>query len=125
MAEDVFVSAARRAGVAGREACDAIEAVVDLLDVMIRARLAGASHLDIADDLIGHGARALRMASVDAFREFERSVAVMRSSLVRILVDEYGLSFSDVASRLSVSRQAVALLYKAGIDTSESVTKDL
>ena len=124
MADDVFVSAARRAAVVGREACDAIEAVVDLLDVMIRARLAGASHLDLADDF-GHGARALRMASVDAFREFERSVAVMRSSLVRILVDEYGLSFPEVASRLSVSRQAVALLYKAGGDTSESVTKDL
>ena len=112
MAEDVFVSAARRAAAAGREACDAIEATVDLLDLLIEERQAGKSHLDIADDLIGHGARALRMASVDAFREFERSVAVMRSSLVRILVDEYGLSFGDVASRLTVSRQAVARLYK-------------
>lgn len=124
MPEDVFVSAARRAGVAGREACDAIEAAVDLLDVLIQARLAGKSHLDIADDLIGHGARALRMASVDAFREFERAVAAMRSSLVRILVDDYGLSFAEVGSRLTVSRQAVARLYNAGFEASGSVTND-
>ena len=123
MAEDLFVSAARRVGVAGREACDAINSAVELLELLIQARLAGASHLEIADDF-GHGARALRMASVDAFREFERSVAVMRSSLVRILVDEFGLSFADVASRLAVSRQAVARLYKAGVDTSGSMTND-
>jgi hypothetical protein len=119
VADDEFVSAARRAAAAGHEACDAIHAAVDLLDLLIQERQAGKSHRDIADDLIGHGARALRMASIDAFREFERAVASLRASLVRVLVDEYGLSFADVASRLTVSRQAVARLYKSGVDTPE------
>jgi hypothetical protein len=114
MAEDLFVSAARRVGAAGREACDAIEAAVDAFELLIQARLAGASHVDIADDLIGRGARAMRLASVDAFREYERAVGAMRASLVRVLVDEYGLSLTDVASRLTVSRQAVARLYQQG-----------
>jgi hypothetical protein len=114
MAEDLFVSAARRVGAAGREACDAIEAAVDAFELLIQSRLAGASLVDIADDLIGRGARAMRLASIDAFREYERAVGAMRASLVRVLVDEYGLSLTDVAGRLMVSRQAVARLYRQG-----------
>jgi predicted transcriptional regulator len=41
----------------------------------------------------------------------QQAVSAMRSAVVRFLVDHEGLSQTDVARRLHVSRQAVARLY--------------
>ena len=97
---------------AGRAACDAIESAIRALEVGAQARTAGVPLVDIVDDLIGNGGRGVRLATADAFHDFERAIAEMRARVVRTLIEEEGLSLTEVALRLQVSRQAVARLHR-------------
>ena len=98
---------------AGRAACEALNATVEALEEGRGARLAGRSMLEVVDGLIGGGGREIRFASADAFRDFERAVAAMRAGVARRLVDDHGLSLTEVARRLNISRQAASRLYQA------------
>jgi hypothetical protein len=113
MTEDSFVAAIDRVFDAGRRACDAIEAALGALDAGRGARLSGATLAQVVDLLMSRGGREVRVGSAEAFGDFERSIAAMRALVVRALVDEEGMSFTDVAARLRISRQAAAVLYKA------------
>jgi hypothetical protein len=112
MTEDWFVGAVERVADAGRQACLAIEMAVGALQEGCEARNAGLSVVDVVDELIGAGGRATRMSAADAFREYERAIASMRADVVRALVDEDGLSLTDVAKRMKISHQAAARLYE-------------
>lgn len=113
MTEDRFLTAAERVVEAGREACLAIESAVDTLREGCEARRAGRSVVDIVDELIAAGGRGTRLSAAEAFRDYERAIASMRAGVVRALVDESGLSLTEVARRLEISRQATARLYEA------------
>ena len=78
------------------------------------ARNAGRSIVDVVDELIAAGGREIRLSAADAFHEYERAIASMRADVVRALVDEGGLSLTDVAKRMKISRQAAARLYEPG-----------
>ena len=67
--------------------------------------------VEIVELLIGGGGRTMRISSADAFREYERAVAAMRSKVVRVLVDEDGLTLTEVSRRMRISRQAASKLY--------------
>ena len=110
--EDWFVGAVERVAEAGREACLAIETAVGELREACEARNAGRSIGDVVDALIEAGGRETRLSAADAFREYERAIAAMRAGVVRALVDEDGLSLTDVAKRIKISRQAAARLYE-------------
>ena len=69
--------------------------------------------LEVVDGLIGDGGREIRFASAEAFRDFERAVAAMRAGVARSLVDDHGLSLTEVARRLNISRQAASRLYQS------------
>jgi hypothetical protein len=112
MTEDWFVVAVERVADAGRQACLAIETAVGELREGCEARNADRSVVDVVDELIADGGRETRLSAADAFREYERAIASMRAGVVRALVDEGGLSLSDVAKRLKISRQAAARLYE-------------
>jgi hypothetical protein len=114
MSEDWFVGAVERVTDAGREARLAIETAVGALRQGCDARNAGRSIVDVVDELIAEGGREMRLSAADAFREYERSIAALRARVVRALVDEGGLSLTDVARRMKISRQAAARLYEAG-----------
>jgi hypothetical protein len=73
---------------------------------------------EIVDDLIAGGGREVRLGTADAFRQYERSIASMRSAVVRALVDANGLSLTEVSQRLKISRQVAARLYHP--DTGQS-----
>ena len=111
MPEEWLVSAMDEVADAGRQACRAIETAVGALQQGREARLAGRPVVDVVDQLIAAGGREARLNAAEQFREYERAIASMRAAVVRALVDEGGLSFSDVAKRLKVSRQAAARLY--------------
>ncbi len=82
-------------------------------DISIKeARNAGRLIVDIVDELITAGGRETRLSAADAFHEYEREIALMRADVVRALVDEGGLSLTDVAKRLKISRQSAARLYE-------------
>lgn len=112
MTEDWFVGAVERVAGAGRQACLAIETAVSALREGCEAQNAGRSLIDVVDELILAGGRETRLNAADAFREYERSIASMRAGVVRALVDEGGLSLTDVAKRMKISRQAAARLYE-------------
>jgi DNA-directed RNA polymerase specialized sigma24 family protein len=123
MYRDPFVAAAEEVATAGRAACDAIESAITALGVGARARTTGIPLVDIVDELAG--GRDVRLATADAFHEFERALVEMRARVVCMLVDEDGLSLTEVGLRLQISRQAVARLYrhaKEGDAPAEDVT---
>ena len=128
--DDWFVAAVEQVVAAGRAACEALNAAVEALEEGRRARLAGRSMLEVVDGLIGGGGREIRFASAEAFRDFERAVAAMRAGVARSLVDDHGLSLTEVARRLNISRQAASRLYQAASEPScrsdrENVTSAL
>jgi len=112
MTEDWFVGAVERVADAGHKACLAIEMAVGALRKGSEARNAGRSLVDVVDELIAGGGRETRLSAADAFREYERAIASLRADVVRALVDEFGLSLTDVAKRVKISRQAAARLYE-------------
>lgn len=113
MPEDWFVAAVDRVADAGREACLAIETAVDALQRGSEARRTGRSVVEVVDELIAARGREARLSASDCFHEYEREIASMRAAVVRALVDEDGLSFTDVGKRMKISRQATAKLYRA------------
>jgi hypothetical protein len=106
------------------EAIDRIEqtgegaqrAIRDGLASMDRAKeqlLAGAPVSEIVDDLIARGGRDARLRSSAAIDAFEHAVMEYRVGLIRAMVDDEQLSFTDVGRRLGVSRQMIARLYRS------------
>ncbi len=79
----------------------------------------GAPISAIVDLLIGVGGRNTRLAAHDAFLEFERSIHLMRASVVRALVDDEGFSLTEAARSLRISRQAAARLYDAAAEFAD------
>jgi hypothetical protein len=116
---DPFVAAVEEVAAAGRAACDAIESAIRALEVGARARAADVPLVDIVDELIGAGGRDLRLATADVFHEFERSLVEMRARVVCALIQEDGLSLTEVGLRLQISRQAVARLYRHAKERAE------
>lgn len=123
MAEDWFVGAVERVAENAREACVAIERAVGALRQGREAHDAGHSLVDVVDVLIAAGGRETRLGAAAAFREYERAIAAMRSDVVRALVEENGLSLTDVAHRLQISRQAVARLYEPVAEAGDERTE--
>ncbi|HWC35671.1 MAG TPA: hypothetical protein VG650_12710 [Mycobacteriales bacterium] len=119
MAEDWFVVAVEQVAEAGREACLAIEAAVSALREGCSARAAGRSVVDVVDQLIGGGGREVRLSAADAFHDYERAIASMRAGVVRELVDEGGLSLTEAAKRMRISRQAAARLYEPMLEPGD------
>jgi transcriptional regulator with XRE-family HTH domain len=125
LTDDWFVAAVEQVAAAGRAACEALNATVEALEEGRRARLAGMSMREVVDGLIGGGGREIRFASAEAFRDFERAVAAMRAGVTRSLVDDHGLSLTEVARRLNISRQAASRLYRADPELSVEPTEKM
>lgn len=113
MNRDPFLVAVEEVAAAGLAACDAIVSAVEALKVGAQARRTGAPLVVVVDELIGAGGREVRLAAADAFHDFERAMAEMRARVACELIDVDGLSLTEVGSRLQISRQAVARLYRA------------
>ena len=57
---------------------------------------------------------AMRKEAAAALARYEHELALFRSLLIQQLVDEQGLTLTEVGHRLDISRQMVARLYRAG-----------
>ncbi|MCW2750378.1 MAG: hypothetical protein JWR83_1488 [Aeromicrobium sp.] len=112
MTEDWFAGAVDRVGEAGCQACLAIETAVAALRVGCEAHNAGRSLVDVVDELIAASGRETRLSAADAFRAYERAVSSMRAGVLRALVDEGGLTLTEAARRMKISRQAAGRLYE-------------
>ena len=112
--DDGFVAAVDQVVEAGRQVSAAVETAVNAMLEAGDARRAGRSVADIVDDRIAAGGREMRLSVAESFRDYERSIASMRALVVRVLVDEEGLSLTAAGQRLRISRQAAARLYQNG-----------
>ncbi len=72
---------------------------------------AGAQVSKVVDDLIARGGREARLKSSTAIDAFEHAIMVYRVGLIRAMVDDEELSFTEIGRRLGVSRQMIARLY--------------
>lgn len=105
-----LVSTARVEG-AANDLREQLERLMDALREAQSRRLAGAGAVDIATGLMARGGRETRLAPTVAFRKFEAAVTEYRASLIRALVDEDQLTFTEVGRLTGASRQMVARLY--------------
>lgn len=113
--DDWYIAAIDAIEVKADDAHAALNAVIELFSIARAARLEGRPLPDIVDGLYARGARELRRDVGAAFREYEDAVTAYRAVTIRALVDEGGMSFSDVAASVGVSRQMIAKLYRRGV----------
>jgi hypothetical protein len=112
LSEDWCIASVERIDGAANDLHEALEHVMGALREARSRRLAGAGAVDIANGLVARGGRALRLAPTVAFREFEAAVTDYRASMIRALVDEDHLTFTEVGELTGASRQMVARLYR-------------
>jgi hypothetical protein len=119
MTEDWFLTTIDGVVHSAREAGEALDAAIRVLEGSRQARLAGTPIVQLVDALVNRGGKASRLATSEAFREYERAAASWRARLTRALVDDEGLTLTDVAARFGISRQAAARLYQAATEGSQ------
>jgi hypothetical protein len=107
-----LLEAIKRVEQTGEEAQRAIGEGVVSIDGARQRLVAGVAVSEVVDDLIAQGGRDARLRSSAAIDAFEHAVMVYRVGLIRAMVDEEKLSFSEVGRRMGVSRQMIARLYR-------------
>jgi len=111
--EDWLLASVAEIEMAGRDTVASVEAVIASLESVREARRSGRSSAEIAGGIIAAGGPAMRRRAGAAVAGYERAIMIFRSRVVRSLVDDEQLSFSEVARRMGVSRQKVTRLYHA------------
>jgi len=107
-----LLAAIERVEQTGEEAQRAIGEGVASIDEARERLLAGVPVSEIVEYLIAQGGREARLRSSAAVETFEHAVMVYRVGLVRAMIDEEGLTFTEVGRRMGVSRQMIARLYR-------------
>jgi hypothetical protein len=90
---------------------EALESLVEMLGVARQQRLGDVPLLEIITGVLARGGVDARRRVELAFREFEHAVTAYRARATRFLVDEGGLTRSEVAGLSGVSRQMTGRLY--------------
>lgn len=112
--QDEYVAAIERVEL---EAANLVESVGNVLEALRSAkqeRVRGVPLPQIVAGLVEAGGRRLRRSADEAFVLYEQAMMNYRVTAIRELVDEYGLSLSEVGRRIGVSRQMVGRLYGSG-----------
>jgi CRP-like cAMP-binding protein len=109
--EDWMATIGRVEGTA-QDLHEAVGVVVDALSEARSERRAGVADIDVVKGLVARGGRVLRNTPTEAFREFERAVTDYRTAMIRTLVDEHRMTFTEIGQLSGVSRQMVARLYR-------------
>jgi hypothetical protein len=114
--EDWFVESIDNVQRAAAVLHEALDRTVESLMVARQERLDGASFKAIATSLVegGHPLR-MRRSVEEAFHAWADAFAALRGAAIRALVDEEGMTFSEVGRLADVSRQMVARLYRSRV----------
>jgi hypothetical protein len=107
-----LLEAIKRVEQTGKEAQRAIGEGVASVDTARERLVAGVPVSEIVDELIAQGGREARLRSSAAVEAFGHAVMVYRVGLIRAMVDEEKLSFTEVGRRLGVTRQMISRLYR-------------
>lgn len=106
-----LLEAIERVEQTGAEAQRAIAEGVASIDSARQQLLAGTPVSRIVADLVNRGGRETRLRASTAVDAFEQAISVYRGGLVRAMVDDEKLTFTEVGRLLGVSRQMTARLY--------------
>jgi DNA-binding transcriptional regulator LsrR (DeoR family) len=109
---DPYVLAIEHLRDAGEALGDAIQDATAQLETALKQRTEGAP-LPLVQALVAAGGTNTRRRVVRAVARYEHAAMVYRVIGIRELVDEHGMSLSEVGSLIGVSRQMVSRLYKA------------
>jgi hypothetical protein len=110
---DPWADAIDRVVQTANAASRAIRESAQVVDVLRHERARGVSLAEIVREAIESGGREKRLAASAAIRAYEHAMMEFRASVVRDLVDSEGLSLSEVARRMKISRQMATRLYRA------------
>ena len=113
MSTNRLLEAIERVEQTGAEAQRTIAEGVASIDRARQQLVTGTLVSEIVDDLVARGGREARLRSSAAIDAFEHAVMVYRIGLIRAMVDDEALSFTEVGRRLGVSRQMIARLYRS------------
>jgi hypothetical protein len=111
--EDRFGEDAERVAKAAQAVNEALAATLESVENGCQLWRGGVPLADVIDQMIAAGMRGVRMKCADTFLEYERAILVMRANIVRTLVDHEGLTLTEVARKMRISRQACARLYRS------------
>jgi hypothetical protein len=109
---DWLLEAIKRVEQSGDEAQRAIGEGVASIDEARERLVAGVPVSAIVDELIARGGRDARLRASAAIEAFEHAVMMYRVGLIRTMVDDEKLSFTEVGCRIGVSRQMISRLYR-------------
>jgi hypothetical protein len=109
---DRYVNAIDNVEQSARVAHDALDEAVEAFTVARQERLAGLPHAEIVRGLLARGGAGSRRRADEACREFIAALSEFRAVSVRMMVDEDGMTLSDVARLAGVSRQMIARVYR-------------
>jgi hypothetical protein len=105
---DWFLASLDAVESAAAEACEALAAVVEVLGPVRDDRLAGLPLAEIMERMARVGAPGVRTSAGLALQRYEQAVHAFRADVIRRLVSDEGLSISDAARLMLVSRQRAA-----------------
>jgi hypothetical protein len=120
--QDRYVNAIDNVEQSARAAHDALDEAVEAFTVARQERLAGLPHAEIVRGLLARGGGDSRRRADEACREFIAALSEFRAVSVRMMVDEDGMTLSDVARLAGVSRQMIARVYRGARTSSVSPT---
>jgi DNA-directed RNA polymerase specialized sigma subunit len=91
----------------------ALEAVVAMLEEANDQRQQGAALREVVQRLAESGGRDVRRSPAAAFAAFEAALTSYRSQVIAALVEQDGMTHTEIAHLIGVSRQMVARLRQA------------
>jgi hypothetical protein len=109
-----MIGAVDRVEVAARTLHEAVDALVAEIAEAGKGSRALRPVDEISLSLASRDFRGTRLQAMVALDEFTCAVMLFRAGMVRALVHDANLSFTQVADRMKVSRQMVARLYQRG-----------
>jgi hypothetical protein len=112
--QDEYVAAIEQVELEAARLVESVGYVLEALRNAKEKRGRGVPLPEIVAGLVEEGGRRLRRSADEAFVLYERAMMNYRVTAIRELVDGYGLSLSEVGSRIGVSRQMVGRLYRSG-----------
>ncbi|MEA2446701.1 MAG: hypothetical protein QOK47_338 [Actinomycetota bacterium] len=114
--QDEYVAAIEQVELEAARLVESLGKVLEGLRSAKQERVGGVPLPEIVAGLVEAGGRTLRRSADEAFVLYEQAMMKYRVTAIRELVDEYGLSLSEVGSRIGVSRQMVGRLYRSGTE---------
>jgi hypothetical protein len=100
-----------RIEVAAEEARQALSAVIESAKAG-RSEWTAAPSMEYAGKYLGGSGERARQDAGDAVDRYLRAARLLRIVMVRALVDELGVTLTEVGRQMGISRQMVARLYR-------------